>query len=79
MDIIELEEHMLVQDGQTLLKISTLYDDHVTAQVLYENDAVPERTKVRTYFAPRMAKWKPASTQLVNKSDDAWGFNDPSR
>ena len=76
MNLTDLKEHLLVQDRHnTLLKINTIYNrDHVTAQVVYENGAVPERTKVRSYTAKAVAKWKPASKTLINKSDDAWGL-----
>ena len=82
MDTTELQEHQLVQTKHgDLLKVSTIYNrDHVTAQVLYVNGGgVPDRTLVRSYTAAMVAEWKPASTQLINKSDDAWGFNNPDR
>ena len=51
MEMYELCPGLLVRDGRTLLKVSSVYPTYVTAQVMLEGGKAPSRTKVRRYTA----------------------------
>lgn len=69
MDIKDLREGMLVRDGVKLLKVSTVYDRYITAQVLLEGrpSKAPARTAVRHYSAEDIEMFfsEPYDSQLV--------------
>lgn len=60
-----------------LLKISTVYDTRVTAQVLWEDGRPLQRTRVRTYVAAQAEHFVvPASTVLVALYEQAMGWSE---
>jgi hypothetical protein len=78
MDITDLRTNMLVADGRTLLKVSTVHsptgqsDGYVTAQVLLPK---PDRTTVREYGAIHIyERWKTPSDAMVRRYEEAWGL-----
>lgn len=68
----DLKPLMLLQygGGRTLLKVSTIYPQHITAQVLLDNGELTSRTTVRMYLASQVATMKPASAQICDKYDE---------
>lgn len=72
MNITELVPRLLVQTPDLeILKVSSIYERHVTAEVVYP---VPGRTTVRTYLPEQIARWKPPSKGMVTKYEWAWGL-----
>lgn len=72
MRISDLRENLLVQTPQReVLKVSTIYDNRVTAQVLYP---VPPRTTVCTYTAEEVMGWREPTDAMIRKYEKAWGF-----
>ena len=70
MNIADLQQGLVVQDGRTVLQVSTIYERYVTAQVVYP---VPPRTTVRSYTAEHIAaRWKPVSKLNYQRYVDAY-------
>jgi hypothetical protein len=65
----DLKPNMLVADGRTLLKISTVGRGHFTAQVVYP---LPPRTQVRSYTAEQCVAFSTPSHGMVAKYERAY-------
>ncbi len=80
MEMYELCPGLLVRDGRTLLKVSSVYPTYVTAQVMLEGGKAPSRTKVRRYTASYIELYFDEATDgLIRKMDEEWGFKTPTR
>ena len=66
----ELTKNQLVQDGQTLYKVSEFYDNSVTASVEYP---IPRRTTVHRFTFDQIARWHEPSQALLNAYDRFYG------
>lgn len=72
MDISDLCPSLLVQTPKNeVLRVSTIYPDRVTAQVVYP---VPGRTAVRTYRRAEVASWNQPTSALLARYEIAWGY-----
>jgi hypothetical protein len=72
MQVWDLIPNLLVQTpAREVLKVSTIYPDRVTAQVVYP---VPPRTTVREFTLADVATWREPSDVMVSKCERAWGF-----
>lgn len=69
MDIEELFPHRLVAYGSTLLKVSSIYNGYITAQVVYP---VPPRTTVRAYLPQQIMGFKEPGNTLVERYERAY-------
>jgi hypothetical protein len=70
MEMTDLRPNVLVQTpGNQLLKISTIYDTMVTAELVYP---VPPRTTVRSYLPAAVKKWREPTDAMVARYDTAW-------
>jgi hypothetical protein len=67
--LTDLRPNILVQDGSTIYKVSTIYDTYVTMIVVYP---IPPRTTVRTFQGYELARFKWPSKQAINKMNDAY-------
>lgn len=68
----ELEQGLLVQTpDHQVLKVSTVYDTGVTAQLVYP---LPGRTTVREYTVGQVATWRDPSPQMLASYERAWGL-----
>lgn len=70
----DLRDGLYVQHGQSLYKVSTVYPERFTATLLWEYGELPPRTAVCTFRTADLGHFKPASTRLVNKVEDAYGL-----
>lgn len=68
--ITELAPLLLMQRGGELYKVSTLYEDRFTAELIYP---MPPRTTVRSFPLDERSLFCEPSTQILNKAEDAWG------
>ena len=66
-DGLEVKPLMYIQDGRTLLKVSTVYDTHITAQVCIDGTKIPSRTSVRTVLARQVSGMRGASDAIVDR------------
>lgn len=64
MDITELEPGQLVALGRTLLKVSSIYADHVTAEVVFPPQ---KRTVVRHYTLAEVRAFAKPSHDLIGQ------------
>jgi hypothetical protein len=69
----DLRPLMLAQDRRTLLKVSSVEDQTVTAQVLLDGGEPLDRTTVRRYTAEQVVRWRSPSEQILNRYEDATG------
>lgn len=68
----DLVPNLLVQTKDNeILKVSTIYPNRVTAQVVYP---LPPRTTVREYTPEQVATWREPSRAMLGKYERAWGF-----
>lgn len=75
MEIEDLKSGQLVRNGTALLKISTVYDGYVTAQVLLEGrpSKKPQRTAVRSYTKDDVYLYfAPVTEGLLKKLEAAY-------
>ena len=68
----DLVPNLLVQTPRReVLKVSTVYPNRCTAQVVYP---VPARTTVREYTVKQIATWREPTRAMLDKYERAWGF-----
>lgn len=73
MKLEELHPNLLVQTpDRRVLKVSTIYETRVTAQVVYP---IPGRTTVQEFTADEVELWREPSSQMIHRYEDAWGFS----
>lgn len=84
MKIADLKSLMLVRDGRQLLKVSEVYENYATAQVLLEWSQdkgyhAPSRTRVRKYAANDIEVFfdEPYPSQ-IQKMDEVYSTPRPS-
>lgn len=73
----DMRSGLLVQDGRTVLKISTVEHESLTAQVMLEDEGrimrPPRRTKVRTYAKETVeVRFSPASKQNIARMGEVY-------
>lgn len=72
MNIEDMKPGGLVADGRTLLKVSSVYNEYITAQVVFP---LPPRTTVRSYTAEQITLlFSEPSDALIERADEAWGW-----
>jgi hypothetical protein len=77
MDIKDLRPLQYVRDGLTLLRISSVYPNRVTAQVLLlgRPSMAPSRTSVRTFTAEHVEMFfSPATAGQMKALDEIYGL-----
>ena len=62
----ELKPGTLVHFKKTLLKVSLVYPDYITALVLMEDDRIPQGSEVRRYTKKQLRRLKPASREMLS-------------
>lgn len=80
MELSDLTPGLLVRDGTTLLKISSVYPDRVTATILLEGRPMkaPPRTRVRTYAADYIPVYFDEATDgQIKRMDEVYTVRGP--
>lgn len=74
MTLADLSEGLLVQDGRSVLKISNVYENYCTAQLMLTAKGVPPtRTAVRYYEEKDVvARLKGCSDHMFEKYEEAY-------